>query len=106
MADIFEERRRGLEEDYFRRKDKESLDKLRAALVEEARAHGGDVVTMDCPRCAGKLHEVVYDEVRVDRCDTCAGVWLDAGELEQIIAQENTAGRWFRVFWPGRTQEK
>ena len=29
MADIFDERRRGLEEEYFQRKDKESLEQLR-----------------------------------------------------------------------------
>ena len=106
MTDILDERRRGLEEEYFRRKDKESLDKLRSALAEEARARGEDVATMSCPRCDGRLHEHIYDEVRIDRCDKCAGVWLDTGELEQIIAQESTPGRWLKAFWPGRADEK
>lgn len=105
MADIFDERRRALEEDYFRRRDKESLEKLREALREEARERGEDVVTMQCPRCDGRLHEAVFDDVRIDRCDKCQGVWLDAGELEQIIQQENAPGRWFKVFWPGSTSE-
>ena len=106
MSDIFEERRRGLEEEYFRRKDKESLQRLREAIREEARTHGDQPVTMSCPRCTGKLHSEVYDEVNIDRCDTCGGIWLDAGELEQIIGEESSSGRWFRAFWPGRTSEK
>ena len=106
MSDIFDERRRGLEEEYFRRKDKESLERLRDAIREQARESGSDQpVTMDCPRCTGKLHAETYDEVSVDRCDTCGGVWLDAGELEEIIGKENTSGRWFHVLWPGRTKE-
>ena len=106
MADIFEERRRGLEEEYFRRKDKESLERLREAIREEAREHGAEAATMGCPRCTGKLHSEVYDEVNIDRCDTCGGVWLDAGELEQIVGEESDSGRWFRALWPGRKDQK
>ena len=104
MSEIFDERRRGLEEEYFRRKDKESLDRLREALRDEAHARGERAATMDCPRCTGKLHEDTYDDVRISRCDTCSGIWLDAGDLEHIIEQENPVGRWFHAFWPGRTK--
>jgi hypothetical protein len=103
VTDIFKERRKGLEQEYFRRRDKESLDRLREALHEEAVASGGHVVTMPCPRCTGKLHEDTYDDVRISRCDTCHGIWLDAGDLEHIIEQENAVGRWLHAFWPGRT---
>lgn len=105
MADIFDERRRGLEEEYFRRRDKESLDKLRAALAEQSGASGGTAATMDCPRCGGKLHPKTYDKVTVDQCDRCEGIWLDAGELEQIAGEESPTGRWLKVFWPGRGTE-
>ena len=106
MSDIFDERRRGLEEEYFRRRDKETLERLREAIREQARERGDQgPVTMDCPRCTGKLHAETYDEVGIDRCDTCGGVWLDAGELEQIIAEESGSSRWFHVLWPGRTRE-
>ena len=105
MSDSFEERRKGLEEEYFRRKDKESLERLREAIKEEAQKHGDEPVTMSCPRCTGKLHSQIYDEVNIDRCDTCGGVWLDAGELEQIIGEESSPGRWFHALWPGRTNE-
>ena len=105
MSDIFDERRRGLEEEYFRRKDKESLQRLREAIKEAAQQRGNDPVTMSCPRCTGKLHAEKYDEVGIDRCDTCGGIWLDAGELEQIISEESSSGRWFHALWPGRTNE-
>lgn len=105
MTDIFDERRKGLEEEYFRRKNKEALDRLREALHDDARSRGEEHATMNCPRCDGRLHEMTFEDVRIDRCDKCEGIWLDSGELEQIIQQENAAGRWLKAFWPGRTSE-
>lgn len=102
MTDIFDERRRGLEEEYFRRRDKESLDRLRAALAEQATE---GPVTMACPRCDGKLHQKAFDEVTIDQCDHCHGVWLDAGELEQLVNRESPSNRWLKAFWPGRATE-
>lgn len=102
MADPFDDRRKALEEEYFKRRDRESLNRLRDSLREAAKARGEDAPTLDCPRCDGRLREMVFDDVRIDRCDKCEGVWLDTGELEQIIREENTSGRWLSVFWPGR----
>ena len=106
MSEVFDDRRKALEEDYFRRRDKESLEKLRAALRDEAKAKGESVTTMQCPRCGGGLKEEVFDDVHIDRCDTCGGVWLDSGELEQIVKQESTSGRWLSIFWPNRPAGK
>jgi hypothetical protein len=105
VSDIFDERRKGLEEEYFRRKDKESLERLREAIREEAQTKGGEPATMPCPRCTGRLRSEVYQEVNIDRCDTCGGLWLDAGELEQLVGEESGPGRWFRAIWPGRSGE-
>ena len=106
MTDVFDDRRKALEDEYFRRHDKESLARLREALREEAKAKGEPVGTMPCPRCDGVLHEETFDNVVIDRCDKCNGVWLDAGELEQIIKQENPSGRWLSIFWPGSASAK
>lgn len=42
----------------------------------------------ECPRCAGvKLKRRFFSprrEVEIDECPGCAGLWLDAGELERI----------------------
>ena len=47
---------------------------------------------MKCPRCEdGRLQELSYtysdpqDPVRVDRCNTCFGYWLDDSELDRIV---------------------
>lgn len=40
---------------------------------------------MDCPRCKLTLRETEYEGVRADLCDNCWGIWLDSGELEQVV---------------------
>lgn len=43
---------------------------------------------MKCPRCAdATLGEFERDGIRVDACPQCRGVWLDRGELEQLVAR-------------------
>ena len=40
---------------------------------------------MQCPRDEGTLIRETYEgNVVVDRCTSCAGVWLDSGELKDI----------------------
>lgn len=97
MADAFDDRRRGLEEDYFRRMDKEAIEKLREKMrvANEAKAAGSS--SMRCPRCDGALKETSFEDVSIDTCEKCGGVWLDSGELEQLTNKES--GGWFSRFW-------
>ena len=37
-----------------------------------------------CPRCGGLMDIESADDIDVDVCLTCHGVWLDAGELIQL----------------------
>ena len=99
MSDAFDERRRGLEEEYFHRKNKEAIEKMREKMkvAEEAKAAGTS--SMVCPRCGGQLTESKIDEVTIDTCDKCGGVWLDSGELEQLTKREG--GGFFRRIWGG-----
>ena len=98
MPDGMDERRRGLEEEYFNRKNKEAIEKLRAKMkvAEEAKAAG--LSSMKCPRCDGSLKESQFEEVTIDVCESCGGVWLDPGELEQLTRKPEVGG-WFSRLW-------
>jgi uncharacterized protein len=98
MANGMDERRKSIEEEYFHRKNQEAIEKLRAKMkvAEEAKAAGTS--TMQCPRCDGSLNEMKVEEVTIDTCDKCGGVWLDSGELEQLTRK---AGNWFKRLWGG-----
>ena len=42
---------------------------------------------MRCPKCGSQLSEVQFRLVKVDKCFTCGGVYLDDGELEQLTGK-------------------
>jgi phage FluMu protein Com len=94
MADTWDDRKRALEEDYFRRKEQEAIEKMRARRAAEGTA----AVGLKCPKCDGTLMEIDYEVVKLDRCEKCNGVWLDAGELEQLTKQEESGGFLGRLF--------
>lgn len=41
---------------------------------------------MNCPKCQGAMDPVTVETVTVDRCTRCAGLWLDGGELQALMA--------------------
>ena len=97
MTDGMDERRRGLENEYFRKKDQEAIEKLRAQMKASAEAKAAGTSSMQCPRCDGTLKESKFEEVLIDTCDTCGGVWLDSGELEQLTKKDK--GGWLSRYW-------
>ncbi len=101
MPDSFDERRKGLEDEYFHRKNKEAIEKLREkiSIAEQAKAAGTS--TMRCPRCDGDLKQNKFEEVEIDVCEKCGGVWLDSGELEQLTKREG--GGWVGRFWKNKS---
>jgi Zn-finger nucleic acid-binding protein len=42
---------------------------------------------MKCPICDIEMRLSIREEIEIDYCPQCRGVWLDRGELEKIIAQ-------------------
>jgi uncharacterized protein len=41
-----------------------------------------------CAGCEAGMQEFVLDGVTIDRCDRCGGVWLDAGEADDLVKKE------------------
>jgi len=39
---------------------------------------------MICPRCSNTMDIEKAEDIEVDVCLTCNGVWLDEGELEKL----------------------
>ena len=93
MATDLEDRGKALENEYFRRKEQELIEKMRAKIGTESSRN----TELQCPKCDGTLHETTYENVKIDLCDKCHGVWLDAGELAQISHKDEDG--WFgRLF--------
>ncbi|WP_344966815.1 TFIIB-type zinc ribbon-containing protein [Salinactinospora qingdaonensis] len=46
-----------------------------------------------CPKCPGTLARQNLVGVTIDQCDSCRGIFLDRGELEELLEAEH---RWSR----------
>jgi hypothetical protein len=83
------------EEEYFARENAERLRKLaaeqKAALATTQRDELKKVHWMKCPKCGMDLREITYRGILIDRCFSCGGTYLDAGELEKMAAPEGGA---------------
>jgi len=97
MSNAMEERGKALEEEYFRRKEREAIEKLRAKMTAEEQEKAKAASALRCPKCDGMLEGIIFDEVEIDVCNTCGGAWLDAGELEQLSKSET--GGWLSKLW-------
>jgi hypothetical protein len=82
------------EEEYFARVEFEKRKK-----AEEEKEKLKELHYMKCPKCGMGLIEIDYKGIRVDKCSSCEGIWLDAGELEAISKFEKTGlDKLFSVF--------
>lgn len=94
MSEKLQERGRALENEYFRRKEQELIDKMKSKLAADETVD----LKLECPKCDGHLMETEYEEIRIDMCDKCSGVWLDAGELAQVVDKNEDSG-WLNRFF-------
>jgi hypothetical protein len=53
---------------------------------------------MRCPKCGAELSEVQFRAVKIDKCFSCNGVYLDDGELEQLTGKPGWFESMLRFF--------
>ncbi|MBN2211556.1 MAG: zf-TFIIB domain-containing protein, partial [Sedimentisphaerales bacterium] len=53
---------------------------------------------MNCPACQEPMIVLELDEVEIDYCTVCNGVWLDGGELEVLLGDEDQAKKLLKSF--------
>jgi hypothetical protein len=86
-----EDRGKALEDQYFHKKEQELIANMKRKLAADSTKE----TEMECPRCNGTLKETDFEGVTIDVCDSCQGVWLDAGELAQLNEKERHERGWF-----------
>ena len=91
MADL--DKPSTLEDEYFAREDIEKKRKLALdqahETAEKQRVALRELHHMKCPKCGMDLHTLRKGSVEIDTCFHCHGMWLDAGELEKLLADDS-----------------
>ena len=95
MGDKLRKKEKAEEDRFFAERDK--------ALVEKLRGEQTATTSQPlCPKDGSRLTTADEHGVTVERCPSCHGMWLDAGEFEKIAQRERDSwlGRLF--FRPAR----
>ena len=77
------------EDEYFAREDAERLARLRAHRQAEQTAAERKSHLMKCPRCGADLQAQMLRGIHLERCPECHGVWLDDGELDLLVRNDD-----------------
>jgi Zn-finger nucleic acid-binding protein len=60
---------------------------------------------MDCPICEKPMIAMELDEVEIDHCLACGGIWLDSGELDLLLGGHARAASLLASFHPAGAAE-
>jgi hypothetical protein len=101
---------RSREDDWFRRNELQLLEAAKVARLKrqqereaaekaEERQKLRDQHYMKCPKCGHDMKAEDTLGIEVDRCTFCEGLYLDAGELEELFSKryEDRKAIWRRV---------
>ena len=47
-----------------------------------------DATILTCPKCRGEMRTYERNGILIDQCEECRGIFLDRGELEQLLDAE------------------
>jgi len=90
------------EEEYFARqmieKRRREAETSQASMASDEKRRLKDLHFMHCPKCGQTLVEMELKGAKIDRCMNCEGIWLDAGELEQLSRKEGLLGGVLKLF--------
>ncbi len=91
------------EAEYFTRQEFERRKKLeeqkRNQMESEEKKRLKELHYMRCPKCGMKLIEIDFKGIEVDKCSSCEGIWLDAGEMEVVSKlEQKKMNKWFNTF--------
>jgi hypothetical protein len=77
------------EDEYFVKQSAELVKARRVAAERAATDASRRAHFMKCPKCGADLTTEDYHGIQVDRCPDCTGMWLDAGEAEDLLRRED-----------------
>ena len=92
MSNAWDDMKLAKENEYFERKNQEALTRLHDKKTQKPRLS---------PITGEPMEQVAVHGVVVDRCSKSGGIWLDAGELEELVLrtkEDEQAANWFSQF--------
>lgn len=70
---------------------KKRAEKEKQKLCEEEekkRKELKDLHYMRCPKCGFEMKEFSLEDIKLDKCSCCEGIFFDRGELEELLKKK------------------
>lgn len=78
---------RANEDSYFAVQEHELIEQMKSEH-RKAEAATREALLASCPKCSGKLGKYTVKGFVVERCESCEGIWLNKGELAEILRRQ------------------
>ncbi len=96
MTDAWDERKKAIENEFFHKKEQETLAKMKQTALE-------DSCLGHCPKCGKVIEPMIFHGVPMDRCPGCGGIWLGPNDLKILAKKDHRS--WFER-WFNNTDEE
>ena len=78
---------RANEDSYFAVQEHELIEQMKTEH-QKAESARRQALMAACPKCAGNLAQTTIKGFVVERCENCEGIWLNKGELAEILRRQ------------------
>ena len=92
MSDAWDDKRRAQEEQFFQRQNEAALKRLKDRSNDKPRLS---------PITGKPMQQVTLMGVNLDKCPDSGGIWLDAGELEELLKNSKESAEKSGGFFDG-----
>lgn len=75
------------EDSYFAVQEHELIEQMKSAHQTAEAAKRQALMTI-CPKCSGQFAKYTVKGFVVERCESCEGIWLNKGELAEILRRQ------------------
>ena len=78
---------RANEDSYFAVQEHELIEQMKSEH-QQVEAAKRAALMASCPKCSGKFRQYTVKGFVVERCESCEGIWLNKGELAEILRRQ------------------
>ncbi len=98
FGDKLRDKERGEEDQHFAKRDRELLDKMRTVTQPADESRAQQIAQGQCPKCGKQLERGRIDDIVLEKCASCNGVWLGRDEIAKLSQHDSESflGRLFR----------
>ena len=94
-----EKHRKKKEEQWVKEQEQKLIDEMKKKREEKAKQklleeeekkkkELKELHYMHCPKCGFEMKEISLDEIKIDKCSSCEGIFFDRGELEELLKKK------------------